>query len=176
MVPHPSKRIYSRESEFTALVREHQAGVWRYLRFLGCPSSLADDLVQGTFVHVWRKPIEDRGPQAAGAYLRKVAKSRFLMAVRRRKTQPVLAPLDAADAAWTEHARDDDGATYRAALHRCLEPLKQRARRALELFYGEGGSRTSVARELEMTPDGVKTLLRRTRDVLRRCIERRLQA
>ena len=28
------------------LIRRHQSGVWRYLRFLGCPPELADDLTQ----------------------------------------------------------------------------------------------------------------------------------
>jgi len=41
-----------RQTEMAALVRAHQAGVWRYLRFLGCEPSEADDLVQETFLDV----------------------------------------------------------------------------------------------------------------------------
>jgi len=40
------------------LVSEHYLGVWRYLRAIGCPMHLADDIAQETFVAVLRKPCE----------------------------------------------------------------------------------------------------------------------
>ena len=52
----------ARVSVTEALVRRHQVGVWRYLRFLGCPPELADDLAQDTFLALMRHPPEDRGP------------------------------------------------------------------------------------------------------------------
>ena len=46
------------------LARRHQAGVWRYLRLLGCAPDLADDLVQETFLQVLRRPFVDALPHA----------------------------------------------------------------------------------------------------------------
>jgi RNA polymerase sigma-70 factor (ECF subfamily) len=162
------------EPRFAALVKEHQAGLWRYLRYLGCRPAEADDLVQEAFLRVWRHPFSDQGPAATSGYLRTVARNLFLDAARRAKVRPVFVDLAAAETAWAEYERDDGGDGYRGALRACLLSLADRARRALALFYGEERPREAVAAALGLTADGVKTLLRRARESLRECIERRL--
>jgi RNA polymerase sigma-70 factor (ECF subfamily) len=164
------------ESRFVGLVKEHQAGLWRYLRFLGCDGSQAEDLVQETFLRVWRRPYEDRGPAAVAAYLRTVARNLFIDASRRKLVRPAFLELESADAVWERHVGDDDGRGFRAALRACLRRLPERSRRALGLFYGEGRSRDEVGSTLGMTVDGVKTMLRRARESLRACIERKVGA
>ena len=64
---------------------------------------------------------------------------------------------------------------YLQELNRCWTSLGGRARRAIDLFYREGAARDFVARQLDMTADGVKTLLRRTRQLLRECVERNVR-
>jgi DNA-directed RNA polymerase specialized sigma24 family protein len=54
-----------------------------------------------------------------------------------------------------------------------LQEIDGRARQAIDQAYRDRLSRTEIAQNLEMTPDGVKSLLRRTREVLRQCIERK---
>lgn len=76
-----------RPGDLAELVRSHQSGVWRYLRFLGADESLADDLTQETFVSVWKKPFVEHSPAATGSYLRTIARNLFLMSLRRRKRQ-----------------------------------------------------------------------------------------
>ena len=49
------------------------------------------------------------------------------------------------------------------------------ARQALDMRYRDGLSRNDMATRLEMAADGIKTLLRRTRDTLRDCIQRRIK-
>ncbi len=44
------------------------------------------------------------------------------------------------------------------------------------MHYRDRAGRDSIATKLSMQPDGVKTLLRRTRQVLRECIERTLKS
>ena len=56
----------------------------------------------------------------------------------------------------------------------CLEKLAGRAKQSIELQYQQGLGREEVADTLGMSPDGVKTLLRRTRQKLRECIERNM--
>ncbi|HRJ79073.1 MAG TPA: sigma-70 family RNA polymerase sigma factor, partial [Planctomycetota bacterium] len=68
-----------------ALIVAHQAGVWRYLRYLGCDRAQADDLTQETFLQVLRHGFEQRGERETAAYLRKVARNCFLMSVRRTR-------------------------------------------------------------------------------------------
>jgi RNA polymerase sigma-70 factor (ECF subfamily) len=156
------------------LVQSHQAGVWRYLRFLGCDESQADDLTQETFLSVHRKPFEPRGPEATAAYLRTVARNLFLMAVRKRNRQPPLADLQLADEVFAAFSHEDGGQAYLEALRECLNGVSGRARACIDLQYREGRSRAAIAAELEMTEDGVKSLLRRTRALLRECVEERL--
>jgi RNA polymerase sigma-70 factor (ECF subfamily) len=169
-----STKPMTRQDEFRALIRDHQAAIWRYLRFLGSDEELAADLVQETFLAVWRKPFEDRGSGSTRAYLRTVGRNLFLMSRRRDKSRPVHVDLDAAESEWARHD-EDDGESYREALRDCLAALSDRARKALDLFYRDQRSRTDVAVEIDMTPDGVKTLMRRSRESLRGCIEKKVR-
>ena len=73
--------------DFAAVVREHQAGVWRYLRFLGADQTEADDLTQETFLALLRAhekgSFSYQGSEATWGYLRQVARNQLLQ--RRRK-------------------------------------------------------------------------------------------
>jgi len=158
-----------------SLVRAHQAGVWRYLRFLGCDSTEADDLTQETFLVVLRKGFEVRSTAETGAYLRTVARNRLLMDRRKRRSQPEVVDLEAAEAVWAEVAGEDDMSGYLAALGECLKKaVSPRVRRALELQYRDKAGRAEIATELDLAVEGVKTLLRRARSALRECVQRRL--
>jgi RNA polymerase sigma-70 factor (ECF subfamily) len=164
-----------RRAELAAVVQTHQAGVWRYLRFLGCEPSEADDLVQETFLTVLRYGFEVRSAAETAAYLRKVARNRLLMTRRKERRQPPEVDLEAAEAVWARVAGEDGLGDYLAALSQCLEvAVEPRARRALELQYRDQASRAEIAAELDMAVEGVKTLLRRARSALRDCLERRL--
>ncbi len=155
------------------LVRRFQADIWRYLRFLGCAESEADDLTQETFLAVIRKPFEYRGDAEAAGYLRKVARNQLLMTARRSRRGPTVQELETAESVWSRSVGEstDD---FLDALDECLEQLDGRPKQVVMMHYREGESRKSIASSLGMTADGVKTLLRRTRDVLRRCVKRRL--
>lgn len=156
------------------LVRAYQAGVWRYLRFLGCDESQADDLTQETFLAVHRRPFVQHSPPETFAYLRTVARNQLLMSIRRSKRRPVIEDIELAESVWRQFNDSDGGDAYLEALRECVETLAGRSRQAIDLRYRDDRSRAEIAQALEMTEDGVKTLLRRTRDVLRRCVEQRL--
>jgi RNA polymerase sigma-70 factor, ECF subfamily len=157
--------------ELAELVRTHQAGVWRYLRFLGADESQADDLAQETFLAAWAKPFVEHSPAATRAYLRTIARNLYLMALRKQRRQPTLERLEAADDVWRRLTRDDDD--WLDDLRDCLEALTDRARQAIDLCYRDGCSRSEIGRALGLSEDGVKSLLRRSRETLRSCIERK---
>ncbi len=48
-------------------------------------------------------------------------------------------------------------------------------REVIEMHYRDRAGREAIATKLGMQADGVKTLLRRIRQVLRECIERKLK-
>jgi RNA polymerase sigma-70 factor (ECF subfamily) len=162
------------------LANRHRLGIWRYLRFLGCDDAAADDLAQETFLAV-AKGTTNGGPvRDVPAYLRGVARNLFLKWLRQKGRGPSLEELSAAqvaeaEAVWSQFAGDDGGDAWIAALRECVERLNGRGRQAIDLHYRDEFSRDEIARRLAMTPDGVKTLLRRTREALRGCVERKVR-
>jgi RNA polymerase sigma-70 factor, ECF subfamily len=156
--------------DLAALIDQHQAGVWRYLRYLGASPPEADDLTQETFLALARARFEQRSAAETAAYLRTTARHALLQARRRLQRGPVVLDLAAAEG---EDAGDRWSLLIDAA-RRCVEGLEGRARQVIELSYREQRSREDCAAAIGMTPDGVKTLLRRTRKALRACIERRV--
>jgi RNA polymerase sigma-70 factor (ECF subfamily) len=162
-----------REQELTRLIRMHQRGVWRYLRYLGAENSEADDLTQETFLTVWRNPFDDYDDRATAAYLRQVAKNKFLMLVRARRRKPEVADLAVAENEFAAFARDDGGDAHIEALADCIKGLRGKAKQVVEYYHLQGNSRAATATLMQMTEEGVKSLLKRVKDSLRECVERK---
>jgi RNA polymerase sigma-70 factor (ECF subfamily) len=155
------------------LIRIHQEGTWRYLRYLGCDASLADDLTQDTFLAIIRQPFEQRSDAETAGYLRTVARHKFLRTVEKSRRGPSVEDLTLAEDIWAEtHA--DGGSEYLDALEDCLAQINGRSRTAIERRYRDDRSRAEIAKELSLTEDGVKTLLRRARQSLRQCVDGKL--
>ena len=75
----------------------------------------------------------------------------------------------------------DGGADMIDNLRNCIDKLDGRAKLAVQMSYGIGdeeaadpavADRADVASKLELTPNGLKTLLQRSRQLLRSCLER----
>jgi RNA polymerase sigma-70 factor (ECF subfamily) len=160
--------------DFAGVIRRHQLGLWRYLRMLGAPADLAEDVMQDTFLVAMKKLRDERADAATAAFLRQTARHLFL---RRRRDQGRREELltEIADRWWQEQADSDDGERWLAALRACVGTLDGRARDVVDRFYGDGLARDAVAAALGMKETGVKTLLQRVRAALRECIERRLR-
>ena len=163
-------------SDRMAWIRAHQASVWRYLRWLGASPTVADDLTQDTFLLALQKQLENRGHDRARSFLRRTAKNFWLRAQRdQRRAAAVAREVDVlwARAAWSPVVGEDedDGVVLREALRGCLAKLQGRAADAVRLCYRECMGREEIAQELGLRPEGVKTLLRRTRQQIRTCIE-----
>ena len=155
-------------------VRRHQRSLRGFLAYLGCPASQLDDLVQDVFLVVLSSDFEDRGYPTTASYLRKVARSLFLKALRREHRQPLVADWAAAEKAWTEFEREDGGQGYLEALRECLRSLGERSARAIDLQYAQRKRQSAIAERLGISESGVKSILVRARKRLRECVERRL--
>jgi len=166
-----------RKAEVASLVREHQADVWRYLRFLGCDPCEAEDLCQETFLEILRRPFDRRSRPETAAYLRKVARSQMLMLRRSQGRNPVRVNLEKIEQVWAEATQTVGSLDpYLDALDNCLKSaVNERQCEAVDLRYRQGNSREQIAAKLEMTADGVKTMLRRARTALRECIQGKLR-
>ena len=156
-----------------SLVRTHQAAVWRYLRYLGADEALADDLTQETFLKLLEHPPEVRGHVETSAWLRTVARNNYLMALRKVSKWMSVEEFEQLDVVWQQHEGNDEGESYKAALRDCLKTMADKARRAVELQFVAEQSRTDIAGALGMDPEGAKSLLRRAKEQLRKCIEKK---
>ena len=171
-VPFQAESPRIQPDPLAAFVRAHQAWVWRYLVFLGCERSLADDLTQDTFVAVLGRE-QSIGVRAQRSYMRRTAQSMLLKAHRRRRSVELVDEL-VAEAAFDLFCGADEGAGYLDALRQCLAQLDERQRQAIDWLYREGVSRGEVGRRLGLSEGGVKSLLRRVYARLRHCVTRRL--
>lgn len=166
----------------TMLINEHQSSVYRYLRYLGADRSSAEDLTQDTFLAAFKSasvPDMQNAPLRS-AWLRGISRNLLLAHFRRRRSNPVRIDseyLEQAEDVWSaQFVGDEDGSGYTAALRQCLSALPGRDRRLLELRYAHRKRRTEMARMRKMTPDGIKSQLRRIRSRLADCVRRCVSA
>ena len=160
--------------DLAALVRAHQAELWRYLRYLGCDSALAEDLTQETFLAIVKSSHALDGVASLPSYLRAIARNLYSKRGGRTERIVPLEELDEADAVWSRAVKEKDAGPYLEALRACVGGLDERSRRALDLQYRDRLPLETAAKALDLTREGVKTLLRRIRDRLKTCVDGRL--
>lgn len=151
-------------------VQRHAVGLFRFVRCLGAAREQAEDIAQEAFVIAWHKGKQDLPAKALGAFLRRTA--RLLWLAQRREAARGEAAIAAATLQQWEEEIEDEGEERLAATRRCVAQLQGRAAAAIQLAYGEGKGRDEIATALGMLPNGVKTLLARTRAWLEECIRR----
>jgi RNA polymerase sigma-70 factor (ECF subfamily) len=157
------------------LIQTYQAGVWRYLRALGCEAAQAEDLTQDTFLAVLQRPFVDISPAATAVYLRKTAFNLFISQQRRAGKVTAVEDVEELDRTWSDWAGNDNGEAALDALRDCLEGLTERARLALTMRYRSDSSRAEIAAALEITEHGAKNLMQRAKQQLRDCIQSKLK-
>jgi RNA polymerase sigma-70 factor (ECF subfamily) len=142
---------------------------------LGADGTEAADLAQETFLAFARARFAERDGSQTVAYLRTVARNQLLALRRKQNREISTVELEAADSVWAAAVGPSgDFTDYLDALRQCIDQLEGRCRLAIDMHYRDGLGRDAIADRLEMKPDGVKTLLRRTRQSLRECVERKL--
>lgn len=156
------------------LMREHQAGVWRYLRALGADTATADDITQEVFLAALKSGFKERSRGETISWLRLTSRNAYLKAVRRQGREVPVEHVELLDRRYCELAGEGDGSDLVTALRECLGQLEEKPRNALELQHQQGLTREQIAAQLGMTDDGIKTLLARTKARLRKCMEMKL--
>lgn len=158
------------------LIRTHQAGLWRYLRMLGCDASMADDLTQEAFLKVLRRDgFTQHNDMATAAYLRRTAHNLLVSMHRkggRKRTSYTSDPLDEIWDRWA--GRDLTGDFAVDCLRECMQALTERAQMALRMRFGDESSRSSIAEALDITEHGARNLMQRAKQQLRDCVQQRL--
>jgi RNA polymerase sigma-70 factor, ECF subfamily len=153
----------------------HQTAVWRHLRALGADAEVDADLAQEAFVQwLQQRTWHDEGPQALRAWLRRAAWHLFLAHCRAKKRQPPTVDPELLELAWQRAERNDDGDGYRRALGLCLDTLPIDDRELLLQAAAGDIELTALAAARQQNVEALRGQLRRWKQALRTCIERRL--
>jgi RNA polymerase sigma-70 factor (ECF subfamily) len=167
---------------FEALVREHQAMVFRTLTRLTGAGAQVEDLAQEAFLRLYRALPEFRGESTVATYLYRIVYNVAQDEWKRRRkersfvaNEPAFAD-DEGDAAWiegfagdalTEHARSPEqrmqDAEMQAAVEAAMLELPEIERAVLMLYHQEECSYQAIAEALQMPINTVRTHLHRGR-------------
>lgn len=156
-------------------IESHQTWLWRYLRFLGAPADVAEDVCQETFLAALHHQIPDRAPAVTIAWLRTTSCNFYRKQLRRSRQHEAMQQLLARDQLVTTEdlLHKASGNEHRDALRACLQKVPSEARELLDMRYRDNASRSDMAKATGHSEEGIKTLLRRVKTQLRACIERR---
>ncbi len=168
------------ENTLTNLVKVHQAGLYRFARYLGADAETAEDMVQETFLAACEKNALPAYANQIGPWLRGILRHLFFAHLRREKRALLCGNAEVRqqlEAHWQQEALavDQDATAYVAALRQCLQQAGERERKLLRLRYEQDISLAEIGDQIGLTAEGVKTALRRLRAKLAACVRRRLR-
>ena len=134
---------------------------------------LAADVVQDTFVQVWRNAASyspERGDPAA--WLTAIARYRALDVVRKLGREVLCGDAPEVDEAEMPDVVERlDMSLAKGALRRCLGELDENQRRCIALAFVEGFTHAEIAARLPAPLGSVKSWVRRGLIALRSCLE-----
>ena len=159
------------------LALEHRAQLWGFLLGLTKDPGKAEDLFQNTYLVLCEKWDQYRPGTNFLAWARQIGRFEYLASVDPDRRPFVTAEMEVLESAMrAAEARPEPPSSRRDALRRCLEQMPDaRARRVLELRYGDGLPGESVADRVGISLNALYTLLSRVRRGLQDCVERRLR-
>ena len=152
---------------------------WRLIQLLH-DTALAEDVLQETFVAVWRYAYRfDPKLSIPATWIWTIARNRALSVLQRRRRE-----CDLAEVAGFEERPDLGPTPYEltlreeeaAVLSKCLEKLTPAARECVNLAYFQGLSYAQVSSRLGRPIGSVKTTFRGALKVLRICMAHELSA
>jgi len=152
------------EAAFARLVADHHASMIRVAYVISGDADTSLDAVQSAWAIAWRRMRSLRDPSQVRAWLVAIAANEARQAVRRRRRERVVDISE--DIARAESGHVEDAADV-ADLDRALRGLKAEDRSLLALRYAAGLDSSEIARQMGMSPSGVRSRLARLLERLR---------
>jgi len=166
-----------RVEAFDGIVSETVATIRSVVHFLIADNELADDVVQETYILLYR----EIGKYVPGtnflAWAKAIARTQALSARFRRQRKQTAAEryretiLDQVTQVFEVEDQEDPVEGQLQRLRRCLGGLQQKARSMVELRYFHRKSMEAVADERGMKTGAVAVSLHRIREALSTCME-----
>ncbi len=135
---------------------------------------IADELLQETFLQVWRNAEHYRGSGAAAAWLLRIARNRALDELRRQKARPQRAQVELSQAEFGQpldrSGPDLQGHLDQRQVQQALATLPEDQRTCLELGYFDGLTQREIAEQLNLPTGTVKSRMRLALEKLERVL------
>lgn len=171
-----SDKVGMRDAAWFETLVDGSAGILRaYLAGMGVQNGQIDDLVQESFLALWRQREALPETLEPLAWLKTVAKRRAIDHLRASSVRMRRLVELVADEAEQAEAGGADAAALEA-LGRCLEGLPAPGRALLDRRYRDDDSAEDIASGLGSDVSTVRRHLADLRAALLRCVERRLGA
>ncbi|MEO6801387.1 MAG: sigma-70 family RNA polymerase sigma factor [Rhodanobacter sp.] len=137
----------------------------RYLRNLGVPEPVADELVQEALLTLWRKAaMFDPGRASLGTWLYRVARNLYIDHVRKEPHWlPIQEGLDRLDQAESDRRVSQPESFFdQELLKQAIDRLPPVQAKLVRMCFLESKSHSEISRELDMPLGSVKSSLRRS--------------
>lgn len=137
----------------------------RYLRNLGVPESMADELVQEALLTLWRKAtLFDPARASLSTWLYRVARNLYIDHVRKQPHWlPIQDGLDRLDLAESDRQVSQPESFFdQDLLKQAIDRLPPVQAKLVRMCYLESKSHSEIAGELDMPLGTVKSSLRRS--------------
>lgn len=164
-------------SAVQGLFLQFQPAIRGYILSMVPDFSLADDVMQETFLVVTKKAASFEIGTSFPAWVKTIARFKALEALRsgRGRFESLSEEvLDAIGAERTEFRGETDERL--ALLTRCIDELAPQARRSIELRYRNDHLPPEIAGRMGCTVQSVNVTLSRARTFLRDCVRRKMAA
>lgn len=169
--------------DFVVQIFRHESRIRSFVAVvMGGVGDEVDDVVQNSCLVAWQKCSEFRytGPSPDEEFLRwvcTIARYKALDVVRARSSSKLVFDAELVEKlAQLDLASGAAGSVRAAELSACIERLRQRDRRLIELRYSEQRSVSEISAIVNRTADGVYKALARIRARLHACVEARVQS
>ena len=158
--------VASRDTRaFGELIRRHQSQVRNFLRRLTRDDTLADDLAQDCFIHVWNKIHTFSGTGSFIGWILRIAYTTFLQSRRRSKRYgEILQQIGRESQAKSGVAPPSEEL---GDLDRFLAVLEEEERAIMIMSYACGLSHREIGQAVGMPVGTVKSIIFRAKDKIR---------
>ncbi len=157
--------VEAAQAAFTTLMHRHLDALYSYALRLSNSPATAEDLVQDTWLQVWRKARTFKpGKVMVTTWLHRILHNKFVDGLRRSKIQHGEAPLDSFPEAALGLTQDVAEAS---TLNLPLEQLQVNHRAVLLLKYAQGFSNPEIARITGSSVRAVESTLARAKRALK---------
>ena len=156
-----------RQARFQGLIGRFRDDLYRYALWLVHDSSVAEDLVQETFLRAWKSMDKLHKPEAAKGWLITILRRENARRFERFQPQMSAMPVEAIG----DGHRDYDTSTEAFVLRNAIARLNEAYREPLLLQVLHGYSQKEIAAELGISVAGAGTRLFRARKKLRAMLE-----